>query len=306
MRVARITCVDETASRVFTVIMAFVKLDCGILDSTIWIDRDAREIFITALLMAEPFELTTEAPQIEVRTLAHTGFMAPPGWYGFIPAAGSGIVRRAGLDAEAGLAALERLGAPEEESRTPDFGGRRLIRIDGGFLVLNFDRYRKKDHTSAERSRRYRESRIASRVANVTPRVTTRSVTQAEAEAKADMKDIQKEAKASRVFVPPSADEVKAYSAEIGYPLDGQAWCDSYAQKGWMVGKTKMKDWKAAVRNWKANGWKPNGGSGMNGHSTAPSRPVEKPRFADDDPFLVSARAAYKAEQEALRAGGGL
>ncbi len=54
---------------------------------------------------------------------------------------------------------------------------------------------------------------------------------------------------------PPLPDEVTAYSAEIGYPLDGEGWCDSYAQKGWMVGRVPMKDWKSAVRNWKRNRW---------------------------------------------------
>lgn len=57
----------------------------------------------------------------------------------------------------------------------------------------------------------------------------------------------------SKNFVPPTPEEVEAYSIEIGYPLNGQGWCDSYAQKGWMVGKSKMKDWKAAVRNWKTS-----------------------------------------------------
>ena len=60
----------------------------------------------------------------------------------------------------------------------------------------------------------------------------------------------------SKVFIPPSPEEVEAYSQEIGYPLNGEAWCNSYAQKGWMVGKSKMKDWKAAVRNWKTSGYK--------------------------------------------------
>ena len=56
--------------------------------------------------------------------------------------------------------------------------------------------------------------------------------------------------------VPPSPDAVTAYSASIGYALDGQKWCDAYEMKGWLVsGKTKMKDWKAAVRNWKASGY---------------------------------------------------
>jgi hypothetical protein len=70
--------------------------------------------------------------------------------------------------------------------------------------------------------------------------------------------DKEKDQPAKARFTPPEPAEVEAYSREIGYPLNGQAWCDSYAQKGWLVGKSKMKDWKAAVRNWKSNGWKPN------------------------------------------------
>ena len=137
--------------------MAFVKLDCGILDSTLWIDREARELFITALLMAEPHELKEKTPQIRVRSLELTGFIIPPGWYGLVSAAGVGIINRAGLDFEIGMLALERLGEPEPDSRTPDFEGRRLVRISGGYIALNFTKYREKDHTSAERSRRYRE-----------------------------------------------------------------------------------------------------------------------------------------------------
>jgi hypothetical protein len=59
--------------------------------------------------------------------------------------------------------------------------------------------------------------------------------------------------------IPPTPDSVTAYSASIGYPLDGQKWCDSYAQKGWTVGRGKMRDWQAAVRNWKTNDWAPQG-----------------------------------------------
>lgn len=137
--------------------MAFVKLDCGILDSTLWIDRDCRELFITALLMARPFELKESVRQIAVRSLDYTGFEAPPGWYGLIEAASTGIINRAGMEIERGMAALERLGSPEMESRTPDFEGRRLIRISGGFLALNYAKYRDKDHTAAVRQKRYRQ-----------------------------------------------------------------------------------------------------------------------------------------------------
>lgn len=66
-----------------------------------------------------------------------------------------------------------------------------------------------------------------------------------------------KEKPKSARFVPPTPEEVAEYAKSINYPMDGQAWCDSYAQKGWTVGKNKMKDWKAAVRNWKSNNWQP-------------------------------------------------
>lgn len=58
-----------------------------------------------------------------------------------------------------------------------------------------------------------------------------------------------------RKKVPPTPEQVTAYSASIGYPMNGQAWCDSYEVKGWKVGKERMKDWQAAVRTWKANGY---------------------------------------------------
>ncbi len=45
-------------------------------------------------------------------------------------------------------------------------------------------------------------------------------------------------------------DEVKAYCDERGNSVDPERFVDFYASKGWMVGKTKMKDWKATVRNW--------------------------------------------------------
>ena len=56
-------------------------------------------------------------------------------------------------------------------------------------------------------------------------------------------------------FVAPSVDQVKEYCQEKGYAIDPEAYCDFYASKGWMVGKNKMKDWKAAVRNAHRNGY---------------------------------------------------
>ena len=52
------------------------------------------------------------------------------------------------------------------------------------------------------------------------------------------------------VFKPPTLDEVKAYCKERGKGVDPERWYNHYTANGWMVGRTKMKDWKAAVRTW--------------------------------------------------------
>lgn len=71
---------------------------------------------------------------------------------------------------------------------------------------------------------------------------------------------IKEEGKAGAArFRAPSPEEVaeyaSAYAASKGIGLastdfDPERFVDFYAQKGWMVGKSRMKDWKASVRNW--------------------------------------------------------
>lgn len=51
-------------------------------------------------------------------------------------------------------------------------------------------------------------------------------------------------------FTPPTVEEVAAYCHERQNSVDAQTFVDFYASKGWVVGKSKMKDWKAAVRTW--------------------------------------------------------
>ena len=66
-------------------------------------------------------------------------------------------------------------------------------------------------------------------------------------------------------FTPPTLAEVQSYVAERHSPVDPQGFIDFYESKGWMVGKTPMKDWKAACRNaekWERWGRTPQRGSG--------------------------------------------
>ena len=63
------------------------------------------------------------------------------------------------------------------------------------------------------------------------------------------------------VFKPPTIDEVRAYCIERRNRVDPEAWFNHYTSNGWMVGRTKMKDWRAAVRTWEKNNFsaKPKG-----------------------------------------------
>ena len=50
-------------------------------------------------------------------------------------------------------------------------------------------------------------------------------------------------------FVKPDLDDVSAYFSELK-AIDPDSFFDFYESKGWMVGKTSMKDWRASARKW--------------------------------------------------------
>jgi len=56
-------------------------------------------------------------------------------------------------------------------------------------------------------------------------------------------------------FAPPTPEELKEYVSEYSVKsgkqeIDCQHFINFYESKGWMVGKNKMKDWKASARTW--------------------------------------------------------
>lgn len=246
--------------------MPFVKLDCGMLDSTIWFDRPARDIFVTALLMAEPREILEALPQYEVDEIKETGWAVPPGWYGFVAAAGPGIIRRALLDdKDGGVEALRRLGSPDPESRTPDFGGRRMVRVEGGFIILNYQKFRDRDYTAAERQQRYRDKQRKAKkpvtnnesngVTTLRNTVTSRNVTQAEAEAEVEVEKKMERKARSAPFAPPTVEDVLVYAEELGYAgFDAEHFWNHHNKAGWKLRTGRlMESWKSAVVTWRKN-----------------------------------------------------
>ena len=51
-------------------------------------------------------------------------------------------------------------------------------------------------------------------------------------------------------FKIPTIIQVKEYCTERKNNVDAETFCDFYESKDWMVGKNKMKSWKACVRTW--------------------------------------------------------
>lgn len=77
-----------------------------------------------------------------------------------------------------------------------------------------------------------------------------------------------------KIFVPPSVEEVREYCVERKNGIDAEYFVSSYEAKGWMIGKSKMKDWKAAVRTWERNNKQK--GNKQNGHSSEQRSEYEK------------------------------
>jgi hypothetical protein len=51
-------------------------------------------------------------------------------------------------------------------------------------------------------------------------------------------------------FIIPTFNDVLEYCMQNNLDVDGVKFINFYESKGWMVGKNKMKDWKAAIRTW--------------------------------------------------------
>lgn len=84
--------------------------------------------------------------------------------------------------------------------------------------------------------------------------VVNRAISSARAAVEAKQLPVKKKESVKR-FVPPVASMVLEYMMEKGLSgidsaTESGRFVDHYTSNGWKVGRNKMKDWKAAVRNW--------------------------------------------------------
>jgi len=54
----------------------------------------------------------------------------------------------------------------------------------------------------------------------------------------------------NKLFTIPNISEVESYCIERKNNIEAESFINFYDSKGWMVGKNKMKDWRACIRTW--------------------------------------------------------
>ena len=272
----------DTPLRSVTVTV-YVKLFGSILDSSIWAEEmPTRIVWITMLAMADA--------------------------EGIVHASPSGLARRACVTPAECKAALKVLMAPDVESKSQEYGGRRIERVDGGWILLNYKKYRelrtRQQVMDAARQRRHRKTRRkkrdTSRDSVTDPDVTT------EVEVEVDV-DAVLPSNSGRVPEPPS---------ELTDPLHREAWTrlcrasgnpDAWAASVTAIG-TGMHPpsfpWPVigqALADMSANGDRPNIARlrGCCGRLTSPPASRQNGR---ETPKQELARMAREAREEENRA----
>jgi hypothetical protein len=140
----------------------YTKLFGSILGSTIWREDPATKVvWVTMMAMADQD--------------------------GIVEASIPGLASMANVTVEQTETAIRKFLAPDKYSRTPDHDGRRIEEIDGGWRLLNYEKYREKlsqeeiKSRAAARQQRYRD-RHRNESVTVTPAL--RSVTPSNAESR--------------------------------------------------------------------------------------------------------------------------
>jgi len=204
---------------------------------------------------------------LEVRVL-WVAMLAQSDKEGFVHCATiQALSRISNLDLESTKKAVKILESPDENSSDPEYEGRRIEKMQGCWFILNFPKYAALANTEVAREQnRLRQAKFRNKKGKSNGRVTVRNgrvtvrnekVTPIDIDIDRDIdidtdkKEKSKPKKIVARFAPPLPAQVNEYLELEAMDSMGNDFCDFYASKGWMVGKNKMIDWKAAARRWK-------------------------------------------------------
>jgi hypothetical protein len=225
--------------------MTFSKLDSGITKSSLW---------------SEP---------LHVR-IVFISFLAEKDEFGFVSASRSGMIRVCNVTPEQFDEAEKILSMPDKDSKNPDNEGRRIEKVEGGWVVLNHASYRLPEDEKRDKRKEYMRDFMSKKRSTdlltpansvltsanniLTPAnsvLTSVSVSVSESLSASEEKEVQE--KKQKNIIPPELEWVKDYCSERKNNIDAQNFIDHYTTNGWIRGKTKIKDWQACIRTWEKN-----------------------------------------------------
>lgn len=243
--------------------MAYSKLHASIVNSSLWTQRDSvRILFITLLALCD-----------------RDGIV-----YGSKP----GLERIAMINPDEADDAWVVLMSPDEDSsdkmRAPENQGRRIEEVPGGFRLLNFEYYRglRNDDDRREQNRQA-QARFKAKSVSVShskpdsaKQIHGNPISEAEADTESETKSGSASAPVPRSkFEKPTIEAMRLYAAKLGLPESEASRCfDHYESNGWLVGGKPMRNWQAAMRNWKRN-WEERKYENRNRSSSKPNPRLE-------------------------------
>ena len=108
--------------------MGYAKLFSSITESSLWSEpKETRILFVSMLARADAV--------------------------GFVEASVPGLSRLANISEEETIASLASLEGPDRNSKNQDNDGRRILKVDGGWMIINYEHYR--NRRSDEERREY-------------------------------------------------------------------------------------------------------------------------------------------------------
>ncbi len=211
--------------------MMYSKLFSSLVHSSLWSEPDhIRLLFITLLALADRD--------------------------GIVYGSRMGLERAALIDPDASDP-WDRLMGPDNDSsdlmRNPDNEGRRIEEIPGGFKIINYTYYRSlRDAEDRKAQNREAQQRHREKVSPSQPLSAT--VSRRKPAQSLSLSDSLSACKRR----PKDLREAVQYAKTKGISeSDAEGFFDSMESGGWTRAGKPLKDWKAALRTWKRNGWLP-------------------------------------------------
>ena len=97
-------------------------------------------------------------------------------------------------------------------------------------------------------------------------------------------------------FTPPTVEEVDGYCREKGLKVEATTFVNHYDSVGWTVGKSPMRDWRAACRTWSSREQKP---------AAKPAKTVREQQYSQRDYADGTELPAWMRERLLVQLDGG-